>query len=71
MLSTALRTGHPLPQITPCPLLDRFMEHRHGLNVPLDEDEEYGLPRVVTMDMLEDMQYLFVILLSPHRWPNR
>ena len=64
MLSTALRTGHPLPQISPCPLLDRFMEHHHGhgLHVPLDEeDEEYGLPRAVTMHMLEDMQYLCVL----------
>ena len=59
MISTALRTGQPLPQITPCPLLDRFMLHFHGFNVIHRESEEdYGLPRTLSLATLEDEQYL-------------
>ncbi|OBZ78595.1 Uncharacterized protein C57A7.05 [Grifola frondosa] len=59
MVSTALRTGNPLPQITPCPLLDRFMIFTHGLNVIRQEaDDDYGLPRTMTIDTLENEQYL-------------
>ncbi|GJE89275.1 aromatic acid exporter family member 2 domain-containing protein [Phanerochaete sordida] len=59
MISTALRTGQPLPQITPCPLLDRYMENQHGLNVIRGEaDEDYGLPRTMTIDTLANEQYL-------------
>lgn len=61
MVSTSLRTGNPLPQITPCPLLDRFMVHTHGLNVIRQEaDDDYGLPRTMTIDTLENEQYLCV-----------
>ena len=70
MVSTALRTGNPLPQITPCPLLDRFMIHTHGLNVIRQEaDDDYGLPRTMTIDTLENEQYLCVHLL-PHGHPR-
>ncbi|KAN0123038.1 Protein of unknown function (DUF2422) domain containing protein [Russula decolorans] len=59
MISTALRTGAPLPQITPCPLLDRFMLFHHGLNVLRHEDDDdYGLPRTMSMDVLENEQYM-------------
>ncbi|KAL1742869.1 hypothetical protein HDZ31DRAFT_42289 [Schizophyllum fasciatum] len=59
LISTALRTGTPLPQITPCPLLDRFMLHFHGFNVIHRESEEdYGLPRTLGLSTLEDEQYL-------------
>ncbi|PCH32963.1 hypothetical protein WOLCODRAFT_141429 [Wolfiporia cocos MD-104 SS10] len=59
LISTALRTGNPLPQITPCPLLDRFMVHTHGLNIVRHEaDDDYGLPRTMTIDTLENEQYL-------------
>ncbi|KAJ8489973.1 hypothetical protein ONZ45_g13364 [Pleurotus djamor] len=59
MISTALRTGHPLPQITPCPLLDRYMERNHGLNViHVDSEEDYGLPRNLSLSTLENEQYL-------------
>ncbi|KAH8105763.1 hypothetical protein DFH11DRAFT_1278514 [Phellopilus nigrolimitatus] len=59
MISTALRTGAPLPQVTPCPLLDRFVAHSHGLNVlRKEEDGDYGLPRTLTIETLEDEQYL-------------
>ncbi|EJF58526.1 hypothetical protein DICSQDRAFT_66814 [Dichomitus squalens LYAD-421 SS1] len=61
MISTALRTGNPLPQITPCPLLDRFMVHTHGLNIIRQEaDDDYGLPRTMTIDTLANEQYLRV-----------
>ncbi|KAJ7286095.1 hypothetical protein C8J57DRAFT_1286719 [Mycena rebaudengoi] len=40
MISTALRTGSALLQITPCPLLDRFTQPQYGLNVVHKEAEE-------------------------------
>ncbi|KAJ7087768.1 hypothetical protein C8R44DRAFT_26769 [Mycena epipterygia] len=59
MISTALRTGCPLPQITPCPLLDRFSQIQYGLNVIHKESEEdYGLPRALTLETLKNEQYL-------------
>ena len=59
MIATSLRTGNPLPQITPCPLLDRFVVHHHGLNVIRNEaDDDYGLPRTMTIDTLENEQYM-------------
>ncbi|KAI9437333.1 hypothetical protein H4582DRAFT_2111932 [Lactarius indigo] len=59
MISTALRTGTPLPQVTPCPLLDRFMYYHHGLNVIRNEaDDDYGLPRTMSIDVLENEQYM-------------
>jgi hypothetical protein len=59
MISTALRTGTPLPQVTPCPLLDRFILYHHGLNVIRNEaDDDYGLPRTMSIDVLENEQYM-------------
>jgi Aromatic acid exporter family member 2 len=59
MISTALRTGTPLPQVTPCPLLDRFILHHHGLNVMRsEEDDDYGLPRTMSIDILQNGQYM-------------
>lgn len=59
MVSYALRTGTPLPQITPGPLLDRFLQFQHGFNVLKQEaDDDYGLPRIVTLDTLANEQYL-------------
>lgn len=58
MISTALRTGTALPQITPCPLLDRF-QTQYGLHViHKDSEEDYGLPRTLTLDTLQNEQYL-------------
>ena len=63
MTTSSLRTGSPLPQITPCPLLDRFLLQYHGFNVIHKESEEdYGLPRSMTFDTLKNEQYLSVIL---------
>jgi len=65
MISTALRTGTPLPQITPCPLLDRFLLKYHGLNVIHREaEEDYGLPRNLTKETLENEQYMYVCFLD-------
>ncbi|KAK2467251.1 hypothetical protein APHAL10511_000800 [Amanita phalloides] len=59
MISTALRTGQPLPQITPCPLLDRFMLRFHGLEVIHKEFlDDYGLPKQLTLETLRDEQYM-------------
>ncbi|OAX35889.1 hypothetical protein K503DRAFT_827545 [Rhizopogon vinicolor AM-OR11-026] len=59
LISNALRNGCPLPQISPCPLLDRFMIRHHGLNVVHKESEDnYGLPRTLTVETLENLQYL-------------
>ncbi|KAF8811417.1 hypothetical protein BYT27DRAFT_7336184 [Phlegmacium glaucopus] len=59
MISSSLRTGCPLPQITPCPLLDRFLLQYHGLNVIHKEaGEDYGLPRSMSLDTLKNEQYL-------------
>jgi hypothetical protein len=65
MITSALRTGSPLPQITPCPLLDRFLLQYHGLNVIHKEaGEDYGLPRSMNFDTLKNEQYLSVIFLK-------
>ncbi|KAF7311484.1 hypothetical protein MKEN_01050700 [Mycena kentingensis (nom. inval.)] len=58
MISTSLRTGTPLPQITPCPLLDRF-QTQYGLHViHKDSEDDYGLPRQLTLETLQNEQYL-------------
>ncbi|KAG6856699.1 hypothetical protein H0H87_001740 [Tephrocybe sp. NHM501043] len=60
MISSALRSGSALPQISPCPLLDRFMSKYHGLEVIHKESEEdYGLPRTLTLQTLQNEQYMF------------
>jgi len=59
MIASSLRTGEPLPQITPTPLIDRFMLRYHGLDVIHKESEEdYGLPRSLTLETLQNEQYL-------------
>ncbi|KXN81239.1 hypothetical protein AN958_05700 [Leucoagaricus sp. SymC.cos] len=59
MIATSLRTGNPLPQITPTPLIDRFMLRYHGLDIIHKESEEdYGLPRSLTLETLQNEQYL-------------
>jgi len=59
MICTSLRTGVPLPQITPTPLLDRFWRNDYGLDILQQEAaEDYGLPRTVTFDTLQDAQYM-------------
>ena len=61
LISTALRSGSPIPQITPCPLLDRFLRYNHGLNIVREEeDDEFELPKTVTTEVLKDDQYMCV-----------
>ena len=48
----ALRTGLPGLEITPCPLLDRFVARS-----PTADD--YGLPRLLDAETLENEQYLY------------
>ena len=65
MITSSLRTGSPLPQITPCPLLDRFLLQYHGLSVIHKEaGEDHGLPRSMTFDTLKNEQYLSVFFFS-------
>lgn len=65
MIATALRTGEPLPQITPCPLVDRFYFKYHGFNViHKDAEDDFGLPRSLTVDTLENEQYLCVLCVD-------
>jgi hypothetical protein len=61
MINTSLRTGQPLPQVTPCPLLDRFLARQHGLAIYASND--FGSADTPEMSVLEDAQYLCVI---PH-----
>lgn len=60
MIHTALQTRTPLPQITPCPLIDRFLvqdsEHRDILRYEALSDT--GVPHALTVETLEDEQYL-------------
>lgn len=67
MCSTALRTGEPLPQVTPCPLVDRFMNVPHGLYPYLASENSVGevmedllstLPAKITLSTLEDAEYM-------------
>ncbi|KAL5501058.1 hypothetical protein ACEPAH_9445 [Sanghuangporus vaninii] len=60
MISFALRTGKSLPQVTPCPLLDRYTAHHHGLNVlSKEEATELSISTSLTIETLQDEQYLF------------
>jgi len=59
LISTTLKTGNPLPQVTPCPLLNRFIERHHGFGVIHQESEDdLGLPKTLTIETLESLQYL-------------
>ncbi|KAN0063991.1 hypothetical protein ACQY0O_003597 [Thecaphora frezii] len=69
MCSTALKTASPLPQITPCPLLDRFMLFEHGFDVRYPDhgaggDDDEGsellatLPKKISLATLKDEEYL-------------
>jgi hypothetical protein len=71
-----LRTGQPLPQVTPCPLLDRFMRDHHRFPIPsaearaaLSNDGVDEKQRVqdLTLATLEDEQYLCVAARGPGR----
>lgn len=63
MLSSSLRNGTPLPQITAAPLIDLYVKHKIGLNV-VSQEADYGLPHIVTPGVLANEQYLYVQRLS-------
>lgn len=68
MISTALRTGTPLPQITPCPLLDRFVANQQAFIATRGEREaDYNIPQNLTLETLESEQYLCALLFSFRR----
>lgn len=59
MISTALRTASPLPQITPV-LLEQFLRAQQGLEVLQHRAEaDSGLPRSLTIETLEQEQYMY------------
>ncbi|PWN49312.1 hypothetical protein IE53DRAFT_369881 [Violaceomyces palustris] len=60
MCSTALRTASPLPQITPCPLVDRFLLFEHGFAITRDDEaDDLGLPRTINLSTLSDQEYMY------------
>jgi hypothetical protein len=59
MLSSSLRNGTPLPQITAAPLIDLYVKRKMGLNV-VSQEADYGLPHIVTPEVLANEQYLYV-----------
>lgn len=59
MCSSSLRNGTPLPQITAAPLIDLLTKHSMGFNITANE-EDYGLPRIITPAVLANEQYMYV-----------
>lgn len=55
MLSTALRTGDPLPYAF-TPLLDQFLRPRLGIEITRRED--LGLPTHVDMNTISSLDYM-------------
>lgn len=64
MLSSSLRNGTPLPQITAAPLID-LANHMDGFNV-VSHETDYGLPHIVTPEVLANEQYLYVSVYLLH-----
>ncbi|TIB35407.1 hypothetical protein E3P84_01376 [Wallemia ichthyophaga] len=55
MCATSIKTGMPLPQITPCPLVDRGYSAKLGLD--LGEHVPDGLPSHVDFNVLKSEEY--------------
>ncbi|TFK95222.1 hypothetical protein BDV98DRAFT_587243 [Pterulicium gracile] len=65
MIATALRTGTPLPQITPCPLISRIGQKAYGLNIIQHHaEDDFGLPRTLTKETLENEQYMMLCVAT-------
>lgn len=58
MTSSSLRAGTPLPQITPCPLVERLYQKKYGLTVAHADGDSDDIPESVTVDVLESEEYL-------------
>lgn len=62
MITTALRTGEPLPQITPCPLVDRFYSQSSEVGAEdMHGEDDLQLPKTLTIETLQDEQYLYAL----------
>lgn len=65
MIATALRTGTPHPQITPCPLISRIGQKAYGLNIIQHHaEDDFGLPRTLTKETLENEQYMMLCVAT-------
>lgn len=43
--------------------MNRFLRYNHGLDIAQEEeDDEFGLPKTATVEMLEDEQYMYDVL---------
>lgn len=63
LCSTALKTASPMPQITACPLVDRFLLFEHGFDVTHTHGTAppewlEGLPKKITLATLADQEYM-------------
>ncbi|KAI0318442.1 hypothetical protein OF83DRAFT_1242217 [Amylostereum chailletii] len=59
LIATALRTGSPLPQITPCPLFDRSSIPDDQIDLPSSQVYDPGNFRPTSPEMLENEQYMY------------
>lgn len=58
MCATSIKTGMPLPQITPCPLVDRGYSAKMGLDLGVkDEEIPEGLPSHIDFNVLKSEEY--------------
>jgi len=59
MCAAGLRSGTPLPQITPSPLVERFRKGKWtGIQIPELADPALEIPSLVTADVLESDVYM-------------
>lgn len=58
LIYTPLRTGLPLPQITPCPLLDRLVKHTHRLGLKQQETNGGSQGREIPVHILSPTLFL-------------
>lgn len=58
MCATSIKTGMPLPQITPCPLVGIRHSAKLGLSLSAnDEDVPEGLPLHIDFNVLKSEEY--------------
>ncbi len=57
MVSSALETGNPLPQVTVGPLIEKlYIDNYYGLEIT--HDSHLGLPQHVSAELLRSENYL-------------
>lgn len=58
MCATSIKTGMPLPQITPCPLVDRGYSAKLGVELSNKTEEiPHGLPTHIDFNVLQSQEY--------------